>query len=351
MPSQISLRTTPDNNGVQVGHKTVVSRNSEENDMKAAARTVGSLIITSHKSMRKPHSMVSINLNTFSKTENSDGFTAKSGPRQLPKNGTTTPFTVNMNDEVNCHAARAETHHMNGTLGPVPVIQAVQCNSSSPKTEGEHSDHHSSCTDESNSSRLMCPDLAVKYTSNLIGKRSQSLALKQKSLERRVASLQRKVHFRQLHLVHSHACKQLNFSGQNEAEDIEETSASSLTSSDCSVVSEGDLSLESRIGSVSLPIQVDGASDDIFLPSHHTELEEERMSDEAVGGRVRNEDSFSSLDSYASSSASSEVEEDGSKALTAQLTSLEGLLDSDLTEASSDEEGEEESADLQFHYR
>jgi hypothetical protein len=234
-------------------------------------------------------------------------------------------------------------------------------------------------------------------------------------LEHRVASLQKKIRWRQLQVVHSHACRQLNFEGSasvvdEEAEDssnMEEGSCSSLTDSDFSIdispphlVSRGR---RRRPRSVDLTTPVDVAGDDAFLSPvpEVTTLQREGSStggpgrkmallegdgmgnpakkmavlngegddiedpgrkmavlDGEVGGsgglgRRRTEDSFCSLNSHGSSVCVSEFEEEeeeerGSEALIAQLTSLESLLDGDLTEASSDEEGEE-SVDL--HYK
>lgn len=356
MPSQISLRTSPvlssntcTTNKIQVGYNKVSRIPAGDGaDMKAAARTVGSLLVA-HKSIRKPHNM---NLNgSCGRTVNSG---APSKCFSLPNgNG-----TVNTNFEREHHALE----HMNGMLDTPPLdtppltahppLSSAGPNShcSPPESKGQHSNNQSSLTAISNEGRLMCPDLAVSYTGTLIGKRAGCLANKQKDLEQRVALLQRKVRLRQLHMVHSHACRQLDFDGSINDEDssnMEEGSGSSLTDSDFSM--EISPPQESELGVVDLPIQVDGASGDTFSPPPPEEL---RMDDEEGGpSKKRNEDSFSSLDSCVSSMCLSEEEEDDggdTDALMAQLASLETLLDGDLTEVSSDEEGEV-SADL--HYR
>ena len=340
MPSQISVRTSPllSSNRIQVGGKAVISKSSTGDDMKAAARTVGSFLINTHTSIRKPHNTVSVNLNgSCGRTGNSNP-PSKCFSMSLPNGNGTVPT---MRLETQHHPVE----HTNGTV----EIPSLTASPPPPKTEGKHSNDQSSCTDLSNRGRLMCPELAITYTGTLIGKRAGCLANKQKELEHRMTTLQRKLRVRQLHMVHSHVSKQLLFNNEQESLDTEGGSASSLTDSDISM----DLSSPPPAGDrkgMHLPIQVDGASDDAFLPflpdsELSTFVEEDNLNME---GRTRNEDSFSSLDSCVSSVTSSEAEEnDGPRALTAQLVSLQTLLDSDLTEASSDEEGEMESAD---HY-
>lgn len=338
MPSQISLRTPPvlSNSGARVGHKAVISRNpADENGMKAATRTVGSILNITHNSIIKPHSK---NFNgSCGKTDNLD-LTSKGFKPTFNSNGTT---AVTRNLGAN-HFALGTMEHVNNKAAPV-----VLCNSASPKTEGKHSNEESSFTNQSRG-RLMCPELAISYTGTLVDKRSKSLANKQYCLENRVASLQRKVRFRQLNAVHSHASKQLHFDGsmnqEQESLNVEDGSASSFNT-DCSM----EVSpVVCRKKVLPLPIQVDGASDDPFLPYQQevVKVEGEGGKPECYGGVGRTEDSFSSLESY-SSGVSSEAEVGCAQALSAQMTSLQGLLNGDWTESSSDEE--DESADP--HYR
>lgn len=354
MPSQISLRTSPltpvlPNSGARVGHKAVTSKNTAgENGMNAATRTVGSLLFT-RSSIVKPHSMVSINLNgSCGKTDNLD-CTSKGSKAAFKSNGTTYPFAVNNNLGANHYAKDVVEDTMEHTIVQEDPVPVVLCNSASPKTEGEHSNEESSLTSESNRGRLMCPELAISYTGTLVEKRSKSLANKQTLLEKRLASLGRKVRLRQLHAIHSHASRQLHFEDsikqEQESISIEDGSASSFTT-DCSM----EVSpLQHRKKVLPLPIQVDGASDDPFLPYQHGVMklegegkpEVEPESNEGV--RRRNEESFSSVESCAS-----EPEEGRVQALVTQMTSLQDLLDGDWTESSSDEEEGEQSADPQF---
>lgn len=349
MPSQISLRTSPvlsnkTPNTIHVGHKAVITRNSVQDgaDMKAAARAVGSFLVT-HKSIRKPHNMVTVSLN--GSCGNSD--TPKCFSMGL-HNGNA---TVNMNLAANHHSLE----QVNDTLSTHHPLTAIHCNS--PKTEAQQSNDQSSLTDVSNKGRLMCPELAISYTGTLIGKRAGCLVNKQSDLEQRVTSLQRKIRLRQLHMVHSHTCRQLEFDGNINEQDgssmEEEGSGSSLTDSDFSMEISPPRTVggfEGGMGVMDLPIQVDGASDDAFLPTHDMMSLEGDGSDIGGAGRKRNEDSFSSLDSYVSSVCPSEVDSDGgADGLIAQLASLEALLDGDMTDASSDEEGEQ-SADILCKY-
>ena len=336
MPSQISLRTSP----VEVGQKSAERfAGGGEDDMKAAARTVGSLLVA-HKAVRHPHSDVaSVTFNGCGRNGN------------LPSNGAS-----KSNGTLTAPSLQESHHHrhINGMIGLSP-----QPPTSIPlKTYGEASNERCSLTndppaltkDSSNRDLLMCPELAISYSGAMIGKRTGLLCGKQRDLEHRVSSLQRKVRLRQLSMVRAHACKQLNFQrSELSTMSVGDSSTSSFNGSDSLMADESSKPREV----LPLPIQVDGASDDTFLPSHHElakAAEEDGASDRAYGGeRSRNQDSFSSLDSSYLSSVSSEAEESGARSVGAQLSALQGLLDEELTEASSDEEeGErEETADPQ----
>lgn len=389
-------------NTIQVGHKAVILKDSAADvvDMKAAARTVGSLV--AHKSLRKPHHTVSVNLNgSCGKTDN-PVTPPKRFSMALP-NGTTTgnrgvhdgevheAQSVRQLNGLDTHPTNGvdtpsfgqhtPQHHSSNSLGQHGITTSPQQPSTtsqqhnSPrvptpeqhfsshrieghllKTEGQHSNDHSSLTDLSNKGRLMCPELAISYAGTLIKKRTGCLGSKQRDLEQKVASLQRKIRLRQLHMVHSHACRQLVLEGSIDDQDssnMEEGSCSSLTDSDFSMGISPPPSEKQRTELRALPLQVDGASDDAFLPPvpEVAMLEEDEEGHTGGPGRKRAEDSFSSMDSHASSICPSEGEEDSGAVLATQLASLESQLDEDLTEASSDEEGEgEESADLHHKY-
>lgn len=380
MPSQISLRTSPvlsnnssSANGIQVGHKAVILNNSAGDgaDMKAAARTAGSFLVA-HKSIRKPNNMASVNLNGCCGKADSSDTPTKCISIGLPNgDGTvnrnleakyqhvngidTPPLTTSLCGQQNKQHSNSEGQHNNFLK-----TEGQQCSNSlkiegkcsnSFKTKGQHSNDQSSLTDVSNKGRLMCPELAICYAGKLVRKRAGCLATKQGDLEQRVASLRKKISLRQLHMVHSHACRQLNFEGNMDEQyssNIDEGSCSSLTDSDFSMKISPPRSGGPR-GLVDLPIQVDGASDDAFLSPPEVAVLEGEGGDGGGPGRKRTEDSFSSLDSHTSSVCLSEEEgSGGADALMTQLASLETLLDGDLTEASSDEDGEG-SADL--HYK
>lgn len=325
------------NNTCRVGeHKAKVISAGDGADMKAA---VGSRILVTH---RKPHNMVAVNLNGSCGRTDDSVAVPKCFSTALPNgNG-----AVDMNVELN--------KQLNGTLDTPPlsaiggILHEERCKSP-PKSEGQHSNNQSSLTGISNEGRLMCPELAFSYTSTMIGKRAGCLANKQRDLERRVASLQRKIRLRQLHMVHSHACRQLQFDSNINDQDTSNMGDGSNMDGSGSSLTDSDFSMEispprTRVGAMDLPSQVDGSSDEAFFPLPPEVLQ---LGGEGGGpSRKRTEDSFSSVDSCISSVSPSEVEGDG--ALMAQLASLESLLDEDLTEVSSDEEGEE-SADL--HYR
>ena len=324
------------NSGI-VGHKAVFSRNSTENgenDMKA--RAVGSLIIT-HNSLLKPHSKVSVNLNgSCGKTDHLD-LTSKA---PFMSNGTTTPLPVNRNLEVN-HYARDMVGSVNGVMAQTPL-----CNPASPKTEGEHTNEESSLTNESNRGRLMCPDLAISYTGTLVGKRTKSLANKQHCLETKVAALQRKVRLRQLQVIHSHVSTQLLFDGSGDETGKEGEDESFTTSSEHEM--EVSLAIHPPHKPIlPLPIQVDGASDDPYLPYQQEVMKEESklLPETKEPECAENEESLSSLDCDVSNDSSEAAEEGCGQAFTAQMTSLQTLLDEDWTDDSSDEEEGEESAE------
>lgn len=288
--------------------------------MKAAARTMGSLLVA--QAVRSPHTdLASVKLNGC-------------GP---PGYCLQSKMTVTATAP---QAQQAKCKHVNGLVeaSPVPVTPAPL------KTRGESSNETSDmslvCGSESNRDWLMCPELAMGYTGTVIGRRANCLSSKQKDLEQRVTALQRKVRQRQLNVVRSHARKQLNFEQSEPVNSsMGETSTSSLNVSDCSMDSHPSTSHAPW----PLPIQVDGASDDTFLPVHQDLTRGGGEEGDVMHGeRTRNQDSFSSLDSSYLSSVSSEAEEGGHRSVKAQLASLQGLLDVDLTEASSDEEEEGE---------
>lgn len=341
---------------MQVGQKVVHS--SGEDDMKAAARTVGSLLVAHSAAVRKPPrcDVASVNCNGCGKSG------SPSGVLNMGHHSSTDALT----------AANPEPKH--GRVNGMVETWSLRATPPPCRTCGEPSSSKSmDSMNHSNRDWLMCPELAIGYTGSLMGKRMASLATKQRDLERRVSLLQHKVRLGQLSVVHLHACKQLSFDSNEQGSfSIGQTSTSSLNGSSSSV----DSHPLDRREVLPLPIQVDGASDDAFflsrqvrgkeqspelakveqwqgLSQHGLEEEEEEESFPEGGEerparmhveRLRNQDSSSSLDSSYMSSVCSEGEESGTRSVRAQLAALQTQLDVDLTDASSDEEGEE-SAD------
>ncbi len=314
MPSQISLRPPSGLPGSAVKFNKVVLPNycaSISHDIEAAAAPgMVATPLTSNKSIRKPQPMVSGQSNSCGSLEQATG-TLRCALKPLFN-----PSCTSKAPDVSCK------EHSNG----IAVVTPPEGMQEPHQTKGEHSNDHGSLTDQPNSSRLMCPDLAISYTGTLVNKRAGYLATKQKTLENKVASLQNRVRRRQLEVVHSHASRQLSFiqSHQEEGHMSESGSASTLTGSECSM----DLS-PPHPEILPLPIQVDGASDDAFLPDEGGREAEVRR---------RGEDSFSSLESFVSSVASEDGGGDEGDTIGVQLETLERLMDADVTDESSDEE-------------
>ena len=326
MPSQLPGRTTTVSsysNSALVNKAVDPGALYCDNDMQAAARTVGSLL--AHNCSRKTVS----SLQEVCKPNNIS-------QKPLP-NGSTTPFIVNPTVRQNGHSLTSNWNEMTTQL-------PLHLDPSSPMTKGAHSSDQSSLTNHSNSSRLICPKLAIRYAGNLVTRKAGDLASKQKVLEKHVAFLQKSIRQRQLRLIHTHTSTQLKF--------FENTSNLSDTlKSD--PLNQG--------GSLALPIQVDGASDDAFVAQVSSSGASTLIGSEVMevdctdvrdlSSRRRCEDSFSSFESYVSNSGSSYVGSEmdwtfGQRSVgcvKAQLASLEALVDPDLTDTSSDEdEGEVE---------
>ena len=325
MPSQISLRPSTELSGTAAAqfNKAVVPNHYASNhDIEAAAASgMVATPLTANKSSRNPQTMVSSHPNSCATLDISAG-TLRSPLKPFSNPSSCISNITQIDTNNGC------TEHSNGLVMPP---EGVQGNPHEPhQTKGEHSNAHGgSLTNQSNSSRLMCPELAISYTDTLVGKRAGYLATKQNILEERVAALQNRVRTRQLQLVHSHAANQLNFQNNHEEGSLSENgSASTLTGSECSIMDASP----SHPGILPLPIQVDGASDDAFLPDEGSR-EVIHGGEEESG---RGEDSFSSLESFVSSMASEGGEAD---TIGVQLETLEKLMDGDVTDESSDEDG------------
>lgn len=332
MPSQLPGRTptVSSHSNSALVNKAVGPRALYcDNDMQAAARTVGSLL--AHNCSRKTVS----SLQEVCKPNNI-------APKPL-SNGSTTPFVANQAVRQNGHSFRS---NLNATRSPLDVEP------DSPMTKGAHSNDQSSLTNHCNSSRLICPKLAIRHAGKLVTRRAGELANKQKVLEKYISFLQKDIRQRQLKVMHAHASMQLEFIENTEHET--RTAESSSTLSDT-----GKLDSLAHVGPLALPIQVDGASDDTFLAQvssgENVTIKAETVAvgcadARALPGRTRCEDSFSSLESYLSSCGSSYVgsevecmlEKRSVACLRAQVASLEALLDPDMTDTSSDEDDGEE---------
>ncbi len=212
------------------------------------------------------------------------------------------------------------------------------------KTEAAHSSEQSSVTTSnapSERSQLVCPELAVNYSTSLISGRNSQLSTRQRELERTLASVQRQLRERQLLLAHKHAQAQVE-SHSNRRE-------SSVFTRSCS--------MEPSPVIPSPPVevmQVDGAPADP-LGSRGTcqRLNSTATSSEDFGNcGDANTYSASLLDESSSLDWSTESEPnlgrrsrgDVSQLATRlqhQLECLEGMVDEEMTEGSSDEEGGE----------
>ena len=334
MPSQLSGTTTESSRSysVQVNGTFVQGRSeSSGNDMQAASRTVG---ILAHSYNRKSETMVS-SLHEVCKP-------SSTAPKQLC-NGSTAPLIAG---KVVGHNGHSGSHIWNGgTHSVLPVKQNV----SSPKSQAAHSNEQSSVTSHCNSGRLICPQHALQHASGLVSKKAAKLASKQKLLQERVITLEQQIREKQLSLISRHIGSQMSLV-ENRGHNLDRTG-------DSSIGGDAERSASTPGGQLPFPIQVDGASDDAFLSQVSLpesdmfggeSSEVEASSANCMPSRSRCDDSFSSLESYAttSSGSSSYLTSEGDslsgrravKCAKAHATSVAGLLDPDLTDTSSDEE-------------
>ncbi len=213
------------------------------------------------------------------------------------------------------------------------------------KTEGAHSGEQSSVTTlttPSERSQLVCPELAVNYSSSLIGSRCGQLSKRQRELEQKLASLQRELRERQLLLVHKHAQAQIE--SHSERED------SFLSRRSCSLEPSPPVEV----------MQVDGAPADSLgsradcqrLDSVATPISSDLSG--YCGGTTT---SMSSLSGESSSLLDWSIESDrkpdmareegctvqSATHIQQQLELLEGMVDEEMTDESSDEEEGEEA--------
>ena len=194
---------------------------------------------------------------------------------------------------------------------------------STTKTEGGNSNDDTSLTHQSNTERLVCPELAISYASTVINSRVGALASRQSTLESQLTGLSVKLKKRQLRLAHGHARKQLDFYKQSKSGGSRKNLSTTFEAS----TSDMDTSASS-----SLPIQVDGASDDSLVSAGV------KVEYPYVGG-----ESFSSLES-------SLQDEDGEWGQIGQrLECLRRLVDDEATDCSSDEDIEDSAGNRIKH--
>ena len=253
------------------------------------------------------------------------------------------------------HPLFGKVPHRNGIIGTspssVPISKPNHMSSKlvSPKSEGRATSEGSSLTDTSSErARLVCPELAMGYTSSILGNRSGQLVTRQQDLERRLAALRKSLHKKQLAVAVDHARSQLVSLGDGRRR-------SPLSSSrDGSTSTLSTSSLEDHKGRVppKIDMQVDGTmaepppskrpNIDIEEPVRdHGDVAEpdlfrESSVDEAMDVSLPlSSDSFLSLSEW--------TEEDlvpMATRIQQQLGNLESLVDDELTDLSSDEEVE-----------
>ena len=233
------------------------------------------------------------------------------------------------------------------------------------KTRGAHSNEQGSCTslsDQSQHRRLVCPELAISYTGTLMSNRAGQLVGNQRELELWFANVTRKLHEKQLRGVICHTQNQLHFQNQTtssnkvanlagslEGSSTKVESLSSVASGSDKVVEHMDTEdglLASRdVCEQTLPIQVDGASDEQLNLSLHTEDQPVAASNQGEGLKptsfitTADKDNVFREEGLKSSTEQLFRENDhGMKRIEQQLDSLRRILDDDATDSSSDEE-------------
>jgi len=256
-----------------------------------------------------------------------------------------TAFKSLCNGESLLATGKASGHNGHPTLGDrtnglLPMEPTV----SFPKTRGTHSNESSSLTAHSDAGRLIQPCEARLRARELVGSKSEELTRRQRTLQARCRALLLQVQEKQLSLAGRHVWSQL----------VEGEGQDSSTCRSGAAINESLTSSRTSPGhALSFPIQVDGASDSPPL----NQLSFETPVDDSVEGvvtgcmvpptRSRCDDSFSSLESYASSSSltGSQAGVEGDhfsgrtrRVLRAQGVSMATLADPDFTDSSSDEE-------------
>ena len=325
MPSQLSTSTsTASSGGYNVRVNGTVERTRSENPLPTGnARQATSLVgntVCSRKAESMGASVKDIGnwASTFKSLCNGEDSSLL-----LPKKGT----------GHNGHHTLAD---MSNGMPP------MEPNFSSPKTEGAYSNELSSLTAHSDEGRLVQPQEVLLQAADLVVSKTNELTQRQRTLQDRYKALLWELQEKQLAMASRHIWSQLaEGEGQNAG-----------TRSTGRALREVLTDSSSSMSNSFFPIQVDGASDS--PPVNHMSLETpediDHLEGVVTGGvapptRSRYDDSFSSLESYASSSLTeTHIEAEGllsgrtRRVLRAQGSSMADLVDPDCTDSSSDEE-------------
>ena len=225
----------------------------------------------------------------------------------------------------------------NGVVTPLPLSPSSSPNNyASSQTERRDPSDKKFQTAITNlgstRSRMVCPELAIGYTGSLVSNRADQLASNQCQVELRLALLQRKLRERQLSVVHNHAKKQLECD-PTEYSPLPRRRKSSGSRSLTSVCTTESL-VDVEMIDCDLPIQVDGALDDAFLHSRVDCQRHASLATTSSEGTRTADDSGCDLEFEGIAPAVTRLQQ--------RLEEVEGLVDGDMTEDSSDEEEGEE---------
>lgn len=212
---------------------------------------------------------------------------------------------------------------------PSPPHTFTKLTPSQTKTEGSHTRELSTdCRSSNERTRLLCPELAINFTSKLMSNRSGQLTNKQKSLESELLKVQKKLQAKQLDNIHTHALSQLDFHRSSDSEIKSDDDSASLPNLECVEAIENTLSL-----------QVDGSSEDVFLKPAEP-LVSIVSNDEDPSLKPSEDLSFESSLQNETTATESESILKASLRLQQRLETAVGCVDDEgeLTDCSSDEE-------------
>ena len=256
----------------------------------------------------------------------------------LSDSETTSCFTAFSKTTMQSSRVKLPRKKRNGVVTPCPCSPSSSPNNSSQTTRRAPSDKKFQTAISnlgSTRSRMVCPELAIGYTGSLVSSRVDQLSSNQCQVELRLALLQRKLRERQLSVVHDHAKKQLECdpTQYSPLPRRRKSSGSRSLTSVCTTESLVDVEMID----CELPIQVDGALDDAFLHSRVDYQRHASLATTSSEGTRTADDSGCDLEFEGIAPAATKLQQ--------RLEEVEGLVDGDMTEDSSDEEeGEEERA-------